>query len=134
MVKTMSTKFKAKDKMKSLDLVPVLSPDSSLKKCLDLMTEKKLGITCFIDKSGKLVGLLTDGDLRRLLLTKQSPLPALLVADGITFGNSNPKVGHIDDEISSLQQVMNEKQIWDLPIVDSNGVLLGLLHRHDANQ
>jgi CBS domain-containing protein len=130
----MSINLTAKEKMKALSLIPVLPPNSSLKKCLDLMTEKKLGITCFTDETGKLVGLLTDGDLRRLLLTKQSPLPALLVADGMIFGNSNPKVGYIDDEISMLQQVMNDKQIWDLPIVDSKGVLLGLLHRHDASQ
>ena len=134
MVKIMSINLTAKDKMKKLSDIPVLNSDASLKKCLDLMTEKSLGITCFTDKSGKLVGLLTDGDLRRLLLNKQSPLPALLVSDGLSFGNSNPKVGHADDQISELQNLMNEKQIWDLPIVDSSGVLLGLLHRHDANQ
>ena len=74
----MSTK--ARDKMKKLSDIPVLEEDASLKKALDLMSEKRLGIACFVDKSGVLKGLLTDGDLRRLLLTKQSPLPALLVS------------------------------------------------------
>jgi arabinose-5-phosphate isomerase len=80
-----------------------------------------------------LKGLLTDGDLRRLLLTKQSPLPALLISDGLSFGNPNPTTAHEDDEVTQLQAVMNQKQIWDLPIVDSENKLLGLLHRHDAN-
>jgi arabinose-5-phosphate isomerase len=127
----MSTK--ARDRMKKLDQIPVLSEKSSLKKALDLMSEKKLGIACFIDSTGVLKGLLTDGDLRRLLLTKQSPLPALLISDGISFGNRNPTTAQADDEIAQLQAVMNQKQIWDLPIVDSENKLLGLLHRHDAN-
>jgi arabinose-5-phosphate isomerase len=125
--------IKAKDKMKKLSEIPVLSETSSLKKALDLMSQKHLGIACFVDQTGVLKGLLTDGDLRRLLLTKQSPLPALLVSDALSFGNSKPTIAHGEDEISKLQVIMNEKQIWDLPIVDSSNKLIGLLHRHDAN-
>jgi arabinose-5-phosphate isomerase len=125
--------IKAMDKMKKLSEIPVLSETSSLKKALDLMSQKHLGIACFVDEEGVLKGLLTDGDLRRLLLTKQSPLPALLVSDALSFGNSKPTIAHGEDEISKLQVIMNEKQIWDLPIVDSSNKLIGLLHRHDAN-
>jgi arabinose-5-phosphate isomerase len=125
--------IKAKDKMKKLTEIPVLEENASLKKALDLMSEKHLGIACFIDIFGVLKGLLTDGDLRRLLLTKQSPLPALLVSDALSFGNTKPTVAHEDDEISKLQEIMNNKQIWDLPIVDSSNKLIGLLHRHDVN-
>jgi len=132
MESTMS--IKAKDKMKKLSEIPVLEESASLKKALDAMTEKRLGIACFVDKDGKLKGLLTDGDLRRLLLTKQNPLPALLVSDALTFGNTNPSVASEEDELTKLRDVMNSKQIWDLPIVDSKYKLIGLLHRHDVNQ
>ena len=118
----MSTK--AKDKMKKLSEIPVLEENASLKKALDIMSQKRLGIACFVDNMGKLKGLLTDGDLRRLLLTKQSPLPALLVSDALTFGNTSPSVAFEEDEIIKLRDVMNEKQIWDLPIVDSNNKLM----------
>jgi len=128
----MSTK--AKDKMKKLIEIPVLEENASLKKALDVMSQKRLGIACFVDNMGKLKGLLTDGDLRRLLLTKQSPLPALLVSDALTFGTTNPSVAFEEDEITKLQDIMNHKQIWDLPIVDSNHKLIGLVHRHDVNQ
>ena len=128
----MSTK--AKDKMKKLSDIPVLEENASLKKALDVMSQKRLGVACFVDNMGKLKGLLTDGDLRRLLLTKQSPLPALLVSDALIFGNTNPSVAFEEDEIIKLRDVMNEKQIWDLPIVDSNHKLIGLVHRHDVNQ
>jgi len=127
----MSTK--ARDKMKKLSDIPVLEEDASLKKALDLMSETRLGIACFVDKSGVLIGLLTDGDLRRLLLTKQSPLPALLIANALSFGISKPSVAHEDDDMDKLKELMNVKQIWDLPIIDSNNKLIGLLHRHDAN-
>ena len=126
--------IKAKDKMKKLSEIPVLEENASLKKALDVMSQKRLGIACFVDNMGKLKGLLTDGDLRRLLLTKQSPLPALLVSDALTFGNSNPSVAFEEDEIIKLRDVMNEKKIWDLPNVDSNHKLIGLVHRHDVNQ
>jgi len=131
MVKTMS--IKARDKMKKLSDIPVLEENASLKKALDLMSEKRLGIACFVDKFGVLKGLLTDGDLRRLLLTKQSPLPALLIANALSFGISKPTVAHEDDDLDKLKVLMNLKQIWDLPIIDSNNKLIGLLHRHDAN-
>ena len=131
MGKTMSTK--ARDKMKKLSDIPVLEENASLKKALDLMSEKRLGIACFVDKAGALKGLLTDGDLRRLLLTKQSPLPALLIADALSFGISKPSVAHENDGIDKLKELMSAKQIWDLPIIDSNNKLIGLLHRHDAN-
>jgi len=131
MGKTMSTK--ARDKMKKLSDIPVLEENASLKKALDLMSEKRLGVACFVDKSGALKGLLTDGDLRRLLLTKQSPLPALLIANALSFGISKPSVAHENDGIDKLKELMSAKQIWDLPIIDSNNKLIGLLHRHDAN-
>ena len=128
----MSTK--AKEKMKKLSEIPVLEENASLKKALDVMSQKRLGIACFVDNTGKLKGLLTDGDLRRLLLTKQSPLPALLVSDALIFGNTNPSFAFEEDEIIKLRDVMNSKQIWDLPIVDANHKLIGLVHRHDVNQ
>ena len=126
--------IKAKDKMKKLSEIPVLEENASLKKALDAMNQKRLGIACFVDNAGILKGLLTDGDLRRLLLTKQSPLPALLISDALSFGNINPSVAYQDDEITKLQEIMNSKRIWDLPIVDMSNKLIGLVHRHDVNQ
>ena len=125
--------IKAKDKMKKLSEIPVLEENASLKKALDAMNQKHLGIAFFVDNAGILKGLLTDGDLRRLLLTKQSPLPALLISDALSFGNTNPSVAYPDDEIIKLQEIMNSKRIWDLPIVDMSNKLIGLVHKHDVN-
>lgn len=123
----------AKDKMKKIHEFPVLQTNSSLKKALDEMTEKRLGVACFVDSNGTLAGLLTDGDLRRLLLSNQSPLPALLISDAINFGTRKPTVAKVESTLADISKIMIEKQLWDIPVVDSTNKLLGLLHRHDVS-
>ena len=113
-----------------LSKLPLISKEDNLKKALDLMTEKRLGIALIIDSDKKLLGVLTDGDLRRLLLTRQDPLPALLVSPAITYGNRSPKSISVDTTIDLAREKMVAEEIWDLPVVSSDGVVLGLLHRH----
>ena len=132
MVPTMSNKPTVRDKMISLEKFPVLEHDVTLKKALDIMTKDHIGVACFVDASKHLVGVLTDGDLRRLILTKQNPLPALLVSHALDFGNSNPTTVKATELLSSAREIMDSKRIWDLPVVDDSGELVGLLHRHNV--
>jgi CBS domain-containing protein len=110
--------------------LPLIGKEDNLKKALDLMTEKRLGIALIIDVDKRLLGVLTDGDLRRLLLTRQDPLPALLVSPAITFGNRSPKSITVETTIESAREKMISEEIWDLPVISSDGILLGLVHRH----
>jgi len=121
-----------RDKMISLEKFPVLEHDATLKKALDAMTKDHIGVACFVDSQKHLVGVLTDGDLRRLILTKQNPLPALLVSRALDFGNSNPTTVNATELLSLAREMMDSKRIWDLPVVDENGALVGLLHRHNV--
>lgn len=118
--------------MIGLEKFPVLEHDVTLKKALDIMTKDRIGVACFVDASKHLVGVLTDGDLRRLILTKQNPLPALLVSHALDFGNSNPTTVKATELLSSAREIMDSKRIWDLPVVDDSGELVGLLHRHNV--
>ena len=129
---TMSNNLTVRDKMISLEKFPVLEHDVTLKKALDIMTKDRIGVACFVDASKHLVGVLTDGDLRRLILTKQNPLPALLVSHALDFGNSNPTTVKATELLSSAREIMDSKRIWDLPVVDDSGELVGLLHRHNV--
>jgi arabinose-5-phosphate isomerase len=104
-----------------------------LKKALDKMTEHRLGIALIIDGEDKLAGVLTDGDLRRLLLGHQSPLPELLITPAINFGTRTPSVIAASETITEAARIMSEKEIWDLPVVDGSGKLVGLVHRHNLN-
>jgi CBS domain-containing protein len=116
-----------------LSKVPVIQVDASLKKALDKMTEHRLGIALIVDGENKLAGVLTDGDLRRLLLGHQSPLPELLVTPAINFGTRGPIVIESSASIIEAAKVMSEKEIWDLPVTDEAGKLIGLVHRHNLN-
>jgi arabinose-5-phosphate isomerase len=116
-----------------LSKVPVIQADASLKKALDKMNEHRLGIALIVDGGGNLAGVLTDGDLRRLLLGHQSPLPELLVTPAINFGTRTPSVIVASASLTEAAKVMAEKEIWDLPVVDGSGKLIGLVHRHNLN-
>ena len=126
----MSSNQSVESRLIPLSKLPLISKEDNLKKALDLMTEKRLGIALIIDSDKKLLGVLTDGDLRRLLLTRQDPLPALLVSPAITYGNRSPKSISVDTTIDLAREKMVTEEIWDLPVVSSDGVVLGLLHRH----
>ena len=116
-----------------LSKVPVIQLDASLKKALDKMTEHRLGIALIVSSDEKLAGVLTDGDLRRLLLDHQSPLPELLITPAINFGTRSASVIISSASVEEAAKLMSEKEIWDLPVVDGSGKLIGLVHRHTLN-
>ncbi len=117
-----------KDKMLGLNSFPVLTLKDSLKKTLDQMTSFRIGIACFVDDEGILIGILTDGDLRRLLLNKQDPLPSLLVSPGISFGNIKSTTVKPETPCDDALAIMKRLRVWDLPVVDNDLKLLGIYH------
>jgi CBS domain-containing protein len=129
----MSNNQTVNEKMLALSKFPVLNAKDTLKKALDEMTNHRLGIACFTNENNELIGILTDGDLRRLLLTRQNPLPALLITPAIEFGHSTPTSIHGDQSLVEAASLMHDKQIWDLPVIDAEKKLVGLIHRHDVN-
>ncbi len=126
----MSNNQTVESRLVPLSKIPIIGKGDNLKKALDLMTEKRLGIALIVDSDKKLSGVLTDGDLRRLLLTRQDPLPALLVSPAINYGNTSPRTILSETTIDFAREKMISEEIWDLPVVSSSGILLGLIHRH----
>ena len=110
---------------------PTVKGDTILKEALEKMDSFRLGIVCVVDNNGELLGVITDGDVRRKLLSVQKPLPAFFVDDAINQAIKNPVT--ISSEVSLFEGVllMEENQIWDLPVVD-DGKLVGLMHLHAA--
>ena len=129
----MSSNESLQSKIISTSKFAVLHPKATLKEALDKMTHHRLGIACLVDESEVITGVLTDGDLRRLLLTKQAPLPALLVSPAIEFGHANPTTLKLSATIDEARKLMLEKEIWDIPVVDNNNKLVGLIHRHSIS-
>lgn len=124
--------MKVENVMIELDKFPVLSENLFLKEALDVMNSKSLGIACIIDREGNLKGILTDGDIRRKLLKVQKPLSALFVDDCLEHAIISPIVTSPDASLKNAVELMGERQVWDLPVVDNSGKLVGLLHLHQV--
>ena len=124
--------MKVKDVMISLEKFPVVRESLFFKEALDVMSEKKLGIACIVDENDLLKGILTDGDIRRKLLKVQKPLAALFIDDCIDHAILNPIVIYPDASLLEAINMMELHQVWDLPIVNEQGKLIGLLHLHPA--
>lgn len=116
--------------MITLDKFPVIAENLFFKEALDVMNEKKIGIACIVNENNILKGILTDGDIRRKLLKVQMPLSALFVEDCIEHAILSPTVVDPDTSLIDAVAIMEKKQIWDLPVVDKDGKLIGLLHLH----
>jgi len=121
-----------KDVMLSLDKFPVIDKSLIFKEALEKMCQSRIGIACIVDADSKLAGILTDGDIRRKLLKVQKPFSAFFVDDAIEHAIISPVTIKPDDSLKEAIILMGEHQVWDLPIVDKNEVLVGLLHLHPA--
>lgn len=129
---TSTTDLKVGDVLLGLDRIPVMPARSLLKEALEAMTRRRLGIATIVDDAGRLLGIFTDGDIRRMLLKDQKPFSALFVDDAIRHANRKPATVRPDLPLVEAVRMMEDKEIWDLPVVDAQGKLLGLLHLHPA--
>ncbi len=109
------------------DELPIVNTETSLKDSILEITTKRLGTTAVVDEDGKLVGVITDGDLRRLL-EKSTNIEGLTAGDVMT---TNPKT--IDPEYlaSFALQEMEKYKITTLIAVDENKYPVGIIHLHD---
>ena len=119
-----------KDVMLPLDRFPVVGKTIMLKEALDVMNNLRLGIACIVDNENKLLGILTDGDIRRKLIKVQKPLSAFFVDDALDHAIHSPITSKPDDTLEEAVEIMEAKKIWDLPVVDDHGILIGMLHLH----
>ena len=119
-----------KDVMLPLDRFPVVGKTIMLKEALDVMNNLRLGIACIVDNENKLLGILTDGDIRRKLIKVQKPLSAFFVDDALDHAIHSPITSKPDDTLDEAVEIMEAKKIWDLPVVDDQGILIGMLHLH----
>lgn len=120
--------------MIGFDRMPALQENVILKEALEEMGRARLGIACIVNGDNKLLGILTDGDIRRKLLKVQKPFSAFFVDDALDHVIRSPVTIKPGDTLVHAIELMGQKQIWDLPVVDDKGLLVGLLHLHPAVQ
>ncbi|HKN48039.1 MAG TPA: KpsF/GutQ family sugar-phosphate isomerase [Candidatus Polarisedimenticolia bacterium] len=119
--------FRVADLMHTGGAVPVVHEDAAMKDVVVEMTAKRLGVTTVVDGAGRLVGVVTDGDLRRLHLREASVL-GLRARDCMT---REPKLIRGDDLAAKALEVMETFAITSLIIVDPVGQPHGVIHMHD---
>jgi len=119
--------FRVADLMLTGDAVPVVPEKTPLREVIIEMTQKRKGMTTVIDATGRLAGVITDGDLRRLHLTGRS-------VDDLSAGqmaSGEPKTIRAEELASKALEVMETWQITSLVIVDEARRPVGLIHLHD---
>lgn len=119
--------LRVKDVMQTGSNIPVVSYDTTMEKVISEINRKNLGFTLVVDKDSRVAGIITDGDLRRLL-TKKRDIFSLKAYECMTH---NP-LG-IDEEKLAVQAlaIMEEKEITCLVIRDKNNRPKGIVHLHD---
>lgn len=113
--------------MRRGDELPAVSPGTPLSAGLLEMSRKGLGMTTIVDEERKVLGIFTDGDLRRAL-DRQLDVHATRMADVMTV---KCRVARPRMLAAEAVHLMDEHRITALPVVDDRGVLVGALNVHD---
>ncbi len=113
--------------MHSGDAVPRVSPQTKMPDVIYEMSRKQLGITTVVEHD-KLLGIISDGDLRRLLERKGKDALDLTAGECMT---PNPKTISGNEFAASALAIMEERKITSLIVVDETGKLEGIVHLHD---
>lgn len=122
--------LKVADLMHSGERLPRVSPDTLLTDALLEMTRKGFGMTAVVDNDDKVLGIYTDGDLRRTL-DQGVDVRSATISEVMTPGG---KHGRADWLAAQAVQVMEQHKITALLIEDDEQRLVGLIHMHDLLQ
>ncbi len=113
--------------MRRDDRVAITRQDTPVGDVLVRVTEAKSGCALITDAAGKLIGIFTDGDLRRALKT----FPDILHQPVERFMTRGPVCTHPETLAAEALRIIKEKKIDEIPVIDAQGVPLGLLDEKD---
>ncbi len=106
--------------------LPTVAPDTLLKDVIIEISSKRLGATAVVDPDQNLLGIITDGDLRRMLQLEKS-ITSVRAAE---IMSKNPKRIDRDESATSALQLMQQNNISQLVVMDGQKVV-GFIHLHD---
>ena len=117
----------AQDVMRSDDM-PILPPEMHLGEAIILVSKGKLGLG-IAEVDGKIVGLITDGDIRRAMEKWQAEFFDRTVSDIMT---RTPKTVKADTKITEIQRIMNKYKVHSVLVVDGDNHLLGVVDHYSC--
>ena len=109
------------------DAVPRVAPHTPMTEVIYEMSRKGLGVTTVVE-NGKVVGIVSDGDLRRMLERRGKHVLDLTAGECMT---RDPKMVSADTFAAKALDILEQKKITSLVVVDSDGNLEGIVHLHD---
>jgi arabinose-5-phosphate isomerase len=113
--------------MHSGEAVPRVSPETGMSQVIYEMSRKGLGVTAVVEGE-RLVGIISDGDLRRLLEKRGKDAMDILARDCMT---RHPQTIAPNEFAAAALSIMEQKKITSLAVVDSDHKLQGMVHLHD---
>ena len=119
--------IKVSDLMITDERLPIISQEKSFLDVVKFISEKKLGCAILIDENGCMQGVLTDGDIRRILLAH--PDVSLLITKDVM--TRNPKTVTAESIATKALAIMEKYSITSLAVVDDNNRPVGIVHVHD---
>ncbi len=119
--------LKVEDIMRKEKKVPLVRENTPIKKVLVKITQARSGAACVVDNKGRLLGIFTDGDLRRNI-EKHPNLLQMHVRQVMT---KNPKCVNKDTLAVEASSILEEHKIDEVPVVDFKGRVVGMLDVQD---
>ena len=108
------------------DQLPMLPPTAAMREAIVLLAERR-GTVAVVDDAGSVLGVMTAGDLTRLMEREAD----FLTVPVSRVMNATPKVAHADELGSAVVYRMEHFGIMAMPVIDENGRMMGMIHLHD---
>ena len=129
---TQVNKIFVKDVMLENHKFPIVNSRTLIKETIDQMNKFSIGIACVVSEQMILKSVFCDGDIRRTIMKNQQSISAFFVDDVIDHSTEEFKSVHETESLLDAVKLMGNLKVWDLPVIDSNCTLKGLLHLHPA--
>lgn len=118
--------LKVSDLLQEENKIPVVNIEASLKDIIYMISSKRLGCTCVVKKD-KVVGIITDGDIRRFL---EKNIESITTTRAKDIMNPLPKIIPPNTLARTALEIMEENKITQLIVADKKRKVLGVLHMH----
>ena len=119
-----------RDVMRTGQAIPVVAPHAGIAEAIREITRGGMGMTLVVNPDRRVLGMFTDGDLRRAVL-RHTDLQSLAVSDVMT---PNPRVMGPEKLAAEAVEMMEKHKINQIPVVDDDGRLVGAINMHDLFQ
>ncbi|HEY6011087.1 MAG TPA: KpsF/GutQ family sugar-phosphate isomerase [Nitrospirota bacterium] len=123
--------LRVRDLMHTGDEIPMVTEGTLIKDAIYEISSKKMGITAVVDATGGLVGVISDGDLRRWMEKTEKSGENLLAKTATDIMTKKPKVANKDSLAAEAVSIMEHNSITCLIVANADGKPEGVIHLHD---